>query len=382
MTDGRWLVRVQCNEFLLHPTGTRGDSGEVGAVDDMAAGQGVMMLPEALVTLSVGSNDVFVRTAQDDLIIAAAATAGSAVHLGVPSVAAPGTTYAAIRADANGVIMHGTSGLAVIDGVTALSNGLTVYGASLTCISNPIFAASNVMVSGALTVGGSITTSNAANLAGGVNVGGTLTLGSATLNNKMLSLYDQLPTEAALTASNFYGFGVNNGTLRYQAVGTSSHKWYSGATNTLVLDGSGNLVATANVSAYSDARLKEGVERISDALAKIGQLGGYTYTRVDIPGGKRSTGVIAQEVQKVLPEAVQTNSGGLLSVSYGNMVGLLIEGIKELAARSDPVDASHPEGAPLHAALRDAHARIDVLESAVGRLSATLEHLRQRLDVR
>ena len=58
------------------------------------------------------------------------------------------------------------------------------------------------------------------------------------------------------------------------------------------------------------------------------QLTGYTYTRTD--SGERQTGLIAQDVQKVLPEAVV--DGEHLSLAYGNLVGLLVEAIKELRA--------------------------------------------------
>lgn len=88
----------------------------------------------------------------------------------------------------------------------------------------------------------------------------------------------------------------------------------------------GNFTAVGNVTAYSDIRLKKDLEVIADALNKVMSLTGYTYERIDT--GARHTGVVAQDVQKVLPEAVQ-NDGEHLSVAYGNMVGLLIEAIKE-----------------------------------------------------
>ena len=78
-------------------------------------------------------------------------------------------------------------------------------------------------------------------------------------------------------------------------------------------------------------------------LAKINTLHGYTYNRKDIEDGTRHTGVIAQEVQKVLPEAVMEDEDGTLSVAYGNMVGLLIEAIKELTAEVDRLKVNHKE---------------------------------------
>jgi len=91
---------------------------------------------------------------------------------------------------------------------------------------------------------------------------------------------------------------------------------------------SGDFWAAGNVTGFSDLSLKKDLEIIPNALSKVCQLNGYTFTRRDT--GARQTGVVAQEVQVVLPEAVSKNKAGILGVSYGNMIGLLIEGIKEL----------------------------------------------------
>jgi hypothetical protein len=93
--------------------------------------------------------------------------------------------------------------------------------------------------------------------------------------------------------------------------------------------GTSTLTATGDVVAYSDRNIKTNIEPIIDALSKVSSIGGYTFTRTDIPSGRR-TGVIAQEVRDVLPEAVYETENGTLTVAYGNMVGLLIEAIKEL----------------------------------------------------
>lgn len=77
----------------------------------------------------------------------------------------------------------------------------------------------------------------------------------------------------------------------------------------------------------SDIRVKEDLKIIKEALIKIGNLNGYIYKRKDT--GRIETGLIAQEVLKVLPEVI-FETDGKYNVSYGNMCGLLIEGIKEL----------------------------------------------------
>ena len=90
---------------------------------------------------------------------------------------------------------------------------------------------------------------------------------------------------------------------------------------------SGNVVASGDVTASSDRRLKTDIKRIGGALNKVRTLGGYTFTKNDNP----STGLIAQEVLEVLPEAVHGTEETYYSVAYGNMVGILIEAIKELS---------------------------------------------------
>ena len=92
----------------------------------------------------------------------------------------------------------------------------------------------------------------------------------------------------------------------------------------------GDIYATGNITAYSDIALKENIEVIPNALEKVDQIRGVTFTRKDDTNNKRYSGVIAQEIEKVLPEVVETTDEGTKSVAYGNMVGLLIEAVKEL----------------------------------------------------
>ena len=100
-----------------------------------------------------------------------------------------------------------------------------------------------------------------------------------------------------------------------------------------------NVVSTGNVTAYSDERLKDNIEVIPNAVEKINQLRGITYTRTDLEDTeKRYAGVIAQEVEKVLPEVVDTAHQGIKHVAYGNMVGLLIEAIKEQSAQIESLN--------------------------------------------
>jgi len=102
------------------------------------------------------------------------------------------------------------------------------------------------------------------------------------------------------------------------------------------MDSSGNITTQGNITAYSDITLKDNIINIKDALNKVIQVNGVIYTRKDLEDKQRRyTGVIAQEIEKILPEAVMSDSDGIKSVAYGNLVGLLIEAIKEL---NDKVD--------------------------------------------
>ena len=92
----------------------------------------------------------------------------------------------------------------------------------------------------------------------------------------------------------------------------------------------GNLTAVYDVTAYSDARVKENVTTIEGALDKVLALRGVRYQRTDMEDRKFHIGVIAQETQPIVPEIVNENDKGHLNVAYGNMGGLFIEAIKEL----------------------------------------------------
>ena len=94
----------------------------------------------------------------------------------------------------------------------------------------------------------------------------------------------------------------------------------------------GSFTASGDVTAYSDERLKSNITTIEDALSKVKSMRGVMFDKTDSLSGelRASTGVIAQEVEQVLPEVVHNDSNtGYKSVAYGNIVGVLIEAIKE-----------------------------------------------------
>ena len=104
---------------------------------------------------------------------------------------------------------------------------------------------------------------------------------------------------------------------------------WSASTNRWQLDMSGNMTAAGDITAYSDRRIKENIRTINRALDKVLSLRGVTYNRTDSEDKDEKIGVIAQEIQEVLPQVVHEQSDGMLGVSYGNITAVLIEAIKE-----------------------------------------------------
>lgn len=97
----------------------------------------------------------------------------------------------------------------------------------------------------------------------------------------------------------------------------------------------GTITAGGDITAFSDERLKTNIKTIDSALDKVMRLHGVSFDK----DGHSSIGVIAQEVEKIIPEVVYINNDEMKtkSVAYGNLVGLLIEAIKELKDTIDDI---------------------------------------------
>jgi len=187
----------------------------------------------------------------------------------------------------------------------------------------------------------SLTVDENAVITGNLNLGGSLTLGGGGLTTSVVSEGSNLyfttarvttPARAALSGGAGISYNNSSGVITCTIdtpaeVGLGN---LSSSGNSL----SGSFTATGNITAYSDERLKENVETIEGALDKVSQMRGVTYNyKSALNDGQRGTGVIAQEMQQVMPEVVE--EGEYLSVAYGNIVGVLIEAVKELKAELD-----------------------------------------------
>ena len=107
--------------------------------------------------------------------------------------------------------------------------------------------------------------------------------------------------------------------------------WDMSTGTIFTMDRTGNFTAAADITAFSDRRIKTDIKRIEGALDKVSKIGGYTFIRTDETcKGQLQAGVIAQELLEVLPEVVHVNKEtGYYTVSYGNITALLIEALKE-----------------------------------------------------
>lgn len=259
--------------------------------------------------------------------------------------------------------LNGTSGSATPSSGSisfAGANGVTITGASATLtVSTP----QDLRTSATPTFVGVLLSSALANTQGGTGVTSSTGTGSVVLNTSPSLVTPVLGTPASGNLSNCtsYGGAITN-TQVTNALGyipgaatpyslsvtttlgvggvasfTSSTAATSANTGAVVVTGGiglgGSLYAAGNVTAYSDRRIKKDIVNIPNALEKVCKLNGVTYTRTDT--GERGTGVIAQEVLAVLPEAVFGSEEELYSVAYGNIVGILIESIKELKKEID-----------------------------------------------
>lgn len=156
------------------------------------------------------------------------------------------------------------------------------------------------------------------NLVSGTNIktiNGTSVLGSGDISIIGGATLTDIETDL-----NFYPVFSADSTGVMTQASVSSNKLYFNPS-------SGTLNAT-EFNAFSDINLKENIITIDDALNKVLQLRGVNYYNKN-DNTKLKMGVIAQEVQKIIPEVIN-DSGEFLTVNYNSIIGLLIETVKEL----------------------------------------------------
>lgn len=106
----------------------------------------------------------------------------------------------------------------------------------------------------------------------------------------------------------------------------------SGGTISGTLTVTGQILSNADVVAYSDARVKTNIRVIEKPIEILNSISGYRYNMLGVDNSDQ-VGVIAQELVKVLPEAVITDNNGMMAVRYTNIIPVLIEAVKTLNKR-------------------------------------------------
>jgi hypothetical protein len=237
----------------------------------------------------------------------------------------------------------------------AIGSDVQAYNATLAAVAGGTYSGDDSITTiGTVTAGNVKAILPAGTITGSAQIDGSA-LGSnktITVGSTSITLGGTATTIAGLTSvtsTTFVGALTGNastattaGTVTTAAqsaitsVGTLTGLTVSGATATGALTVTGAITATGDITAFSasDIRFKENITAIESPIEKIKMISGNTYDwkaeNKDIHGFEgNDVGVIAQEIEEVLPQLVVTRDNGYKAVKYDKLVALLIEGIKE-----------------------------------------------------
>jgi hypothetical protein len=254
----------------------------------------------------------YTATSGTAIVLASGATAGDLIQVVYFTAVAVTNVVNSISFGSTGLTPSTAStGVVTVAGTLAIASGGT--GATT---ASAAFDALNPM-----TTTGDIIYESSPTVAARLGIGST---------GQVLTVAGGLPSWAAAAGATITGT-TTAGT--YYVVGTTST---SGSLTTASISNTNAVSYNANTGALtavsmvssSDERLKSNIQTITNAVQTVESLRGVSYLRNDRP----EIGVVAQEVEKILPMLVHEDPEGYKSVAYGNMVGLLIEAVKELSA--------------------------------------------------
>jgi len=176
-----------------------------------------------------------------------------------------------------------------------------------------------------------------------------------TANGDYAARFSRLSSDGAIVGFEKDGAAVGsigNSGSNLKVTSAGELRFFTSTSNEdMRLETDGDLHVDGNVIAYSttisDERLKENIEVVTDATSKLKQIRGVTFTRKD--SGEQSAGVIAQEIEKILPQAVKEKALPLhtgtedlyKTVEYDALHAVLIEAVKELTARVEQLEKNN-----------------------------------------
>ena len=245
----------------------------------------------------------------------------NAITIAGTSTSLGGTITAEQIRTAIGTVVTGSSQIS-FGGVTGL-------------VSNSQLSNSSITIAGTSTaLGGTITAATILQGTGVVSGSSQVQLGSASGNIALATqttgdYVASLVAGTGITLSNNSGENATPTIAIGQSVATNATPTFGN----LTINGSIN--ATGDITAYytSDKRHKNNIQPIENALLKVSKLNGVTWEWNDdvheVTKSTPKTGLIAQEVQEVLPEVIKEREDGFLALDYSKMMGLMVEAIKE-----------------------------------------------------
>lgn len=264
--------------------------------------------------------------------LASSSSLASRVTANSSSIETNSTSIATLTAQTSSYLSNTTD---------TLSGSLTVTGTITAQEFNTEYVTSSVIFESGSTAFGN-SSDDTHTFTGSVNISGSTTvqnlqadvINATTINATVSGSIDQAVTASfsttAATAStvNFNGGLTTTSDVQFDSFGVGV-----AATGT-----TGEIVATGDITAYysSDERLKDNITPLSNALDKINQIGGYEFDwNSNSSHSGHDVGVIAQEIEKVLPEVVANRDTGYKAVRYEKIVALLIQAIKEQQLQID-----------------------------------------------
>lgn len=203
------------------------------------------------------------------------------------------------------------------NGNTTINGTTTIYGSTL--------------IDDSLQVNGAIVMNSSLNVSGITTIQGNLYVGQNGGGNSIIYFYD----DSANNYSPSLQFVDNASTINSNSIAANTFYF----SNRIFVDG--QIETNGDITAFStsDERLKDNITPIDDPLNKVLSISGNTFDWNDKSDKEGAdVGVIAQEILKVLPEAVTTRDNGYLAVRYEKLIPLLIESIKELSSKVEDLE--------------------------------------------
>ena len=261
-------------------------------------------------TFAAGSNVTITTNASTDTVTIAATDTNTTYSAG-SGLSLSGTTFS--HSDTSSQSSVNNSGNTVIQDIT-----LDTYG--------HITGITSATISGSSANDATITLSAGTNLSGG----GNFTTNQSS-NETITFNLDASPSVTDLyVADQIIHTGDTNTYTQFHA----NDQWRVVTAGTERLEVNSSTIISAEpiqapyFEATSDINLKENIVQVEDAISKVQKLSGYTYNFIDEPEIAKA-GLIAQEVQEVLPEAVRLDDSDNLRLDYNGTIALLVEAIKD-----------------------------------------------------